>query len=547
MEVLRVENLKFKYPNSTKYAIYDVSFRVLEGEIILLCGESGCGKTTLLKLLKKELSPVGQQYGNIRLFDGLVQDSSACDVGFIMQNPQAQIVTDKVWHELAFGLENLGLDRDKVRLRTGEISSFFGISSWFEKNTHELSGGQAQVLNLASVMAMQPRLLLLDEPLSQLDPVAAGEFLNAVMRLNREVGTTIIIAEHRLEDVFAFADKVAIMNRGRLPYIGKPDDTAKYIISKKSLPLFKSLPSAARIFAMTGGNGKCPLNVRQGRSYLWDNFSHKSGLGIETQKASINRRRIIKLRGISFRYKRDSVDILKKLDLDVYKGENLCVLGANGVGKSTLLSMLCGVIKPYMGSIKCDKNLRFALLPQQAELVFLRDNLFEDLKYAYEECVYSSEQIEKRIYEISSRFNIFSLLDRHPYDLSGGEVQRAALAKLMIKKPDILLLDEPTKGIDPDGKDRLAGILKELCKCGVTIVTVTHDIEFAAINCDRCALMFNGEIISSGVPNEFFCGNSLYTTAANRISRDIFTNTVTCKQVAAVCTGQEYKNEEDQN
>lgn len=536
MEILDIKSLKFKYPSESEYALDDINLSVKEGEILLLCGASGSGKTTLLRLLKKQLSPNGEISGQILLFGRSVKESSACDVGFVMQNPQNQIVTDKVWHELAFGLENLGLNKNTIRLRTGEMASFLGISSWFEKSTNELSGGQTQILNLASVMAMQPRLLLLDEPISQLDPIAAREFLNAVLRLNRETGTTVIMSEHRLEDAFLLSDRIAVMANGKIDFCGSPKQTAEYIISGQSSPLFKSLPASARIFSMTGGRGECPLDIRQGRAYLRNNFASKqNAAAVKAESKAKPDKKIITIRNASFRYEKSGPDIIKSLNFNIYGGENLCIIGANGAGKSTLLRLICGSLKPYIGKIKRSNNLRFALLPQRSELVFLKDSLNEDYTSACLELGLEEKAVEQRISKLADEFNLTSLLNRHPYDLSGGETQRAALAKLMIKKPDVLLLDEPTKGIDPAGKDELSLLIKRLCKGGVTVVTVTHDIEFAAAVCERCALLFNGEIISSGEPAAFFCGNNFYTTAANRISRGIFNNVISCEEIAEIC------------
>lgn len=542
MEILDIKNLKFKYPNESEYALNDVNLSVNEGEILLLCGASGSGKTTLLRLLKKQLSPSGESCGKILLFGKSVEESEACDVGFVMQNPQNQIVTDKVWHELAFGLENLGLDKNTIRLRTGEMASFLGISSWFDKNTNELSGGQTQILNLASVMAMQPRLLLLDEPISQLDPIAAREFLNAVLRLNRETGATVIMSEHRLEDAFLLSDRVAVMDKGKIAFCGTPSETAEHIISEQSSSLFKSLPASAKIFSMTGGMGECPLDIRQGRAYLRNNFSSKQGAAVKNKRSEKACEKIIRLRNTSFRYEKSGADIIKNLSFNIYGGENLCILGANGAGKSTLLRLICGSLRPYIGKVKCKNGLRFALLPQRSELVFLKDSLNEDFMAACLDFGLEEKSAEQRIAQLAEEFDLTQLLNRHPYDLSGGETQRAALAKLMINKPDVLLLDEPTKGIDPAGKDELSALIKKLCKDGITVVTVTHDIEFAACSCERCALLFNGEIISSGEPAEFFCGNSFYTTAANRISRGIFKNAISCEQVAEICNGGENEN-----
>ena len=538
MEILGIENLKFKYPNESENAIGGVTLIVDEGEILLLCGKSGSGKTTLLKLLKNELSPVGEMQGNISLFGIDKSKVNACDVGFVMQNPHNQIVTDKVWHELSFGLENMGMDKTAIRLRTGEMASFLGISSWFEKSTNELSGGQTQILNLASVMAMQPRLLLLDEPVSQLDPIAAREFLNAVVRLNRETGTTVIMTEHRLEDAFSLADRVAVMDKGKLIYCDTPQNIANIISQDKSLPLFKSLPVSSRIFAQTGGKGACPLDVRDGRTYLRSGFAKNSRAINEEEEKGEQGEKIIKLKNISFRYQKNSADVLKNLSLDVIKGESLCILGANGAGKSTMLKLLCSHIKPYMGKIKRDKAVKISYLPQQAELVFLKDTLLEDFTTFCSENGLDEATAEKVIDEQAKSFGISTLLHRHPYDLSGGEIQRSALAKLMISKPDVLLLDEPTKGIDPSGKEELINIIRNLCSSGITVITVTHDIEFAAVCADRCALLFNGEIISSGSPRSFFCGNSFYTTAANRISRGIFDNAITCEDVIKLCNSE---------
>lgn len=539
MEILNIENLSFKYPTSEEQALKNVNLTLNEGEILLLFGSSGSGKTTLLRLIKKELSPVGKLSGSITLFGKSRENVNLEDIGFVMQNPYNQIVTDKVWHELAFGLENLGLSKNTIRLRTGEMASFLGISSWFEKNTSELSGGQTQILNLASVMAMQPKLILLDEPVSQLDPIAAREFLNAVTRLNRETGTTVIMTEHRLEDAFSLADRVAVMDNGTIKHCGKPSDVAKKIVDEKDGNLFSSLPAASRIYAMTGNVGECPIDIREGRAYLRRICPNAVNNNVASNSQSTLKERIMKLRNIHFRYKKDEPDVLRQLDLDIFKGESLCILGANGAGKSTLLKLLCSANKPYMGTVKRSKGLKLSLLPQRAEMLFLKDTLIEDLTEFACELGLSNNDRAERIEELSQLFDIKHLFDRHPYDLSGGETQRAALAKLMLNKPDVLLLDEPTKGIDPKTKTELSQFIKNLCSMGMSVVTVTHDLEFATDTAVRCALLFNGEIITCSPPREFFSGNSFYTTAANRISRGIIANVIRCEDIARCFGSQE--------
>lgn len=215
MALLQIENLSFRYPKSERLALDSVTLNIHAGDFVVVCGESGCGKTTLLKLLKRELAPAGEKNGSIS-YNELLQEEldprvSAHEIGYVLQNPDNQIVTDKVWHELAFGLENLGIPTQVIRRRVGEMASYFGIQDWFRRNTDELSGGQKQLLNLAAVMVMQPKILILDEPTSQLDPIAAADFIATLQKLNRELGLTILLVEHRLEEVFPIADKVLFM------------------------------------------------------------------------------------------------------------------------------------------------------------------------------------------------------------------------------------------------------------------------------------------------------------------------------------------------
>ncbi|MBQ7354002.1 MAG: ABC transporter ATP-binding protein, partial [Clostridia bacterium] len=220
MEILQIENLSFRYPKAEHNALTDVTLSINRGELVVVCGQSGCGKTTLLRLLKKELAPAGEQVGSVRYCGtpvGELEDrTSAAEIGFVMQDPESQIVTDRVWHELVFGAENLGIPSDVIRRRAGELASYFGIDGWFRRTTDTLSGGQKQLLNLASVTLLQPKVLILDEPTAQLDPIAAAEFMNTLQRLNRQLGLTVILSEHRLEEVFPSADKILLMDKGKV-------------------------------------------------------------------------------------------------------------------------------------------------------------------------------------------------------------------------------------------------------------------------------------------------------------------------------------------
>lgn len=548
MEFLQVKNLSFTYPNRKEAALDGLNFSVERGSFTVLCGQSGSGKTTLLRLLKRELAPHGTLSGEI-LYGGaplstLSDRRSAAEIGFVRQDPDEQLVTDKVWHELAFGLESLGLKNSDIHRRVGEMASYFGIQSWYHSETDRLSGGQKQLLNLASVMVMQPKLLLLDEPTSQLDPIAAADFIATLQKLNRELGLTILLSEHRLEEVFPVADRVIVMERGRPCLTGTPRELCGVL---RSHPLAQGLPSASRIWAgLDVPDTPCPLTVREGRELLETYFAGRAGALVPVRPRP-ETPPVLQADGLCFRYEKDAPDVLRELSLSVHGGEIFALLGGNGAGKTTTLHLLAGLEKPYRGTIRIlGKKMKdykngalyrgcLSLLPQSPRTVFLKDTVREDYRQLLEaHGVKAGEQAEK-IDAMAARLDIAPLLDRHPYDLSGGEQQKCALGKLLLTDPKILLLDEPTKGLDAEYKERLRTLLHALRTEGRTIVLVTHDVEFAAAVADRCALFFDGEVIADGAPNEFFSGNHFYTTAASRIARAVFPNAVLCEEVVALC------------
>ena len=561
MEILKIENLSFTYPEQEASALDHVSFSVEEGEFIVLCGESGCGKTTLLRLLKRELAPHGEKDGEVRYLgvrqEELTDRVSACDIGYVMQNPENQIVMDKVWHELAFGLENMGLDNQIIRRRVGEMACFFGIDGWFRRNTSELSGGQKQLLNLASIMAMQPRLLILDEPTSQLDPIASSDFIATLVKLNRELGTTIILTEHRLEDVFPAADKVGIMEKGKLLLWENPRDAGKKLKEiKANHKMMLGLPSAVRIYNGLDVDCACPLTVREGRQFLstWykeeqelDQKSESIHQDDEFTQQGLKQEIVLSMKDVWFRYERELPDILEGVSLELYKGEIVSILGSNGSGKTTLLSVISHVNHAYKGKIKIFGKKQkaykgnelyrqiLASLPQNPQTVFLKESVREDYEEMGKVMGYDKEEMGRMIEQTAKMLEIEHLLPKHPYDLSGGEQQKAAIGKMLLLKPKILLLDEPTKGIDASSKNRLLEIMRDLKKNGITILMVTHDVEFAAEASDRCGMFFDKEVTSIDLPKNFFCNNSFYTTAANRIARHMYRDVVTCEDVIAMC------------
>lgn len=560
MSLLEIENLSFQYPDTEKKALDDISFDVKSGEFIVICGESGCGKTTLLKMLKRELSPHGEKNGSIR-YNGVEQAqlddrTAACEIGYVLQNPENQVVTDKVWHELAFGLESLGFSTDVIRRRVSEMASYFGIQTWFRKNTNELSGGQKQMLNLASIMVMQPKILILDEPTSQLDPIAASDFIATLQKLNRELGLTILLVEHRLEEVFPIADRVMMMEQGKILLFDRPVTVGTQLRDTRAdHHMLAGLPSAVRIFNALEVESPCPLTVKEGRDFLSEHFGNAID-HLDIPSYTHRDEVALEIKNAWFRYERDLPDVLRGVTFSVYEGETFCILGGNGTGKTTTLSVLAGLNKTYRGKVmiggkkigeyKGNSLYRHnvALLPQNPQTVFLKKTVQEDFQEICKVMEYGKEERQMLIEITAEKMGITHLLDKHPYDLSGGEQQKAALAKMLLLKPKILLLDEPTKGIDAYSKENLSGILRALKTDGITIVIVTHDVEFAAVNADRCALFFDGEITSIDTPAAFFSDNNFYTTAANRIARHLYTNAVSCEDVATLCKlNQKYDTE----
>ena len=544
MAHFQIKDLSFSYPTAKgRKSLDGISLSIEKGEYIVLCGKSGCGKTTLLRQLKSVLAPHGKKTGEI-LFNGtpiekVSQRDQSAKIGYVMQNPDDQIVTDKVWHELAFGLESLGCDQKTMRARVAEMACYFGIQDWFHRDVANLSGGQKQLLNLASIMAMQPEVLILDEPTSQLDPIAASDFLNTVRKINIELGTTVIITEHRLEDIFPYADRAIVMDGGKVI----ADDTPRNIgrlLHEQNNDMFAAMPTPVRVFYGAKGEGDCPLTVREGRTWLSKTYSKPKVNTLPTEELDDEiENPALSLKELWFRYEKDSPDVLRGVSAEVPTGTLYAIVGGNGAGKSTTLKAVCGICKTYRGKVKVfGKPVEkykaaelfggcLAMLPQDPKSLFVKKTVREDL------CEMTKD--EKKIAEIAEVCEIEGLLDSHPYDLSGGEQQRSALAKVLLTNPRLLLLDEPTKGIDSFFKEKLADILCKLKDQGITIVMVSHDVEFCAKYADMVSMFFDGQMLTTDTPRRFFGNNSFYTTAANRMSRHVFSMAVTAEDVVELC------------
>ena len=537
VEKIKIKNLIFSYPNSEKTALNDVNLTINQGEFVTICGKSGCGKSTLLRHLKPILTPHGKTSGEIYFYGKSIYDLSdreqAENIGFVMQNPDNQIVTDKVWHELVFGLESLGINSAEIRSKAAEMASFFGIQNWFYENVANLSGGQKQILNLASVMVMNPTLLLLDEPSSQLDPISAHDFFTMLERINTELGVTIILSEHNLSEVFPLSDKVVVMEDGKITAENTPYKIGEELKQKS---MFAALPTPTKIYYSLGNNsGNCPITIRDGHKWL-EKQQINEHFEFKAEKNRINTEPILELKDVWFRYEKNSDDILKGLSFKVHENEFYAIVGGNGVGKSTALSVISKINKPYRGKVFINDDTKVAVMPQNPQSLFLKKSVLEELYDA----VFDVEK-EKRKNEIKYVIKLCeldNLLENHPYDLSGGEQQRVALAKMLLRKPDLLVLDEPTKGLDACFERKLATILKSLQKNGMTVLMVTHDIEFCAEYADICAMFFDGKIVSEAPPRKFFAENNFYTTSAKRMADGIIENAVLDKDIIRALGGE---------
>ena len=611
MALITVESLSFSYPERERQALIEVSLTIEQGDFVVICGKSGCGKSTLLRHFKTVLTPFGRRTGQV-FFDGQpLADVSAHDqasrIGFVLQSPENQIVTDKVWHELAFGLESLGEKTPVIRRHVAEMASFFGIQGWYEKSVSELSGGQKQLLALAAVLAMQPDVLILDEPTAQLDPIAAEDFMATLKKINDEIGTTIVMSEHRLEGALPRADSVFVMEGGRTISCGSPSEVAYDLMEQKN-PMFSAMPTPMQVFlSLKGGQpygvhseqlgekhalDQVPQTVREGRLFLEREYGLTSvgerdgscvgrgdgssvpHVGGEepslrpTQEPSLSptlvsptpmsksgttkREPLLTMKDVWFRYEREGDDIVKDLQLTLNPGEFVCVVGGNGTGKSTMLGVVSGENKYYRGSVRTlgldpRKALGSALsdaglaaLPQDPQTLFTRPTVFDnliDVAYAYAKRrkeKRTPEEVEAEVLAVCEITDTVELMGFHPYDVSGGEQQRTGLAMALLTRPTLLLLDEPTKGMDGFFKQKFAAIIERLCSEGMGVLMVSHDVEFCARYADRCALFFNGSIVSEGVPRAFFSGNSFYTTAANRMARFLLPEAITAEEVVTL-------------
>lgn len=597
--IIQIRDLTFAYAAGDEPVLSDINIDIGSGEFVIIMGSSGSGKTTLLKMLKRNMIPAGRYSGRVYIYgkeaDKLTDRENAAGIGYVSQDPDNQIVTDKVWHELAFGLENLGMDNVTIRKKVAEMSEYFGITGWYDREVSKLSGGQKQILNLASVMVMQPGILLLDEPTANLDPLAAIRFLDVVKRINQELGVTVVMVEHNLEHIYADADRIIAIDKGRVAANSSPKKAAADIITAGSF-LIEGLPVASRLYAgynKKNGNSvvsynnvnidsnnkdnhilsdEIPLTVKEGRRWYVNykkvygkditkdkdkinNFAGKSIINDKVIKKDVleednitgnkNKKRIgfikknnlenkssrkntdnientvCQLKNVSYSYNKKLPYIIDGVDVSFKEGQITAILGGNGAGKSTMLKLIAGIIEPVRGKIISNK--RIIMLPQDPKAVFTEVSVEEELAEVLMDKgngIYNNMLMEDKreiVEQIIEEFGLNDIRKNNPYDISGGQQEKLAIAKVLLLKPEALLLDEPTNGLDPYFKKTLGKLLKKINADGVTIIIVSHDLEFVDSFCDDVIMLFDRKVAAQDSTHKFLRDNMFYTTNYYRI------------------------------
>lgn len=522
MAIVSLEKLTFSYPKQETPVLNDINLSIKQGDFVVLAGQSGSGKSTLLRLIKSEIAPHGKLKGAI-LYGGkpiseCKKRTLAQDIGFVFQDPENQIVMDNVLDELSFGLENFHYDSDTMHKKIAEIVHFFDMNHLVPGRTADLSGGEKQLVNVASVLLLEPKVLLLDEPLAQLDPIAAKRFITMLKELNDTLGMTILIVEHRLDELLSMANQLILLDKGSILYDGLPNEVMQEMLAAQRLLEF--LPDSVRLYQHLEGDirGRLPVTVNEIRSWLQTKHIEAQLVAQKVMKEEV----LLSLKNIDFQYRRGDPLLLDNVNMKLYEAEILTIVGGNGTGKSTLLKVIAGILQQQHGHFYYEKKrgkklpqARLAYLPQNPQLIFVEETIQAEFMMLAKEYAVEQEKLASYI----TLFQLEEVLLHHPFDLSGGEIQRAALLATLLTRPKLLLLDEPTKGIDPVMKVVIGGLLERLQAEGTTILMVTHDIEFAAKYASRCGMLFQGELVALGPVEEFFNGNAYYTTMMNRVTR----------------------------
>lgn len=512
--MITIEGLTFAYAGAAQPVLRDVSLSIAEGEAVLVVGPSGGGKSTLLRCLNGLVPHFhgGSFHGRV-LVEG--RDTRSCQprdlagtVGLVFQDPESQFVADVVEDELAFGMENLGVPRLTMRKRVEEVLDVLGIVHLRKRRLDTLSGGELQHVAIGSVLTMQPRVLVLDEPTSQLDPQAAEQLLTAVQRLNVDLGLTIVMAEHRLERVVQYVDRVL--------YLPGDGSAATYGV-REAVERLAFAPPVARLGRALGWS-PLPLSVREGRRFVGSWLTPTPSDGPAPEAAG---EPTIVVDDVSASY--GGPDVLHHVDLRAYAGEVLALMGRNGAGKTTLLRALVALLRPRQGTIRvlgrdvaeCEAEelaREVALVPQDPSSALFHNSVEDEIAYTLR-----SSGRDGSLDDTLQAWNLTELRRHHPRDLSAGERQRAALATMLAGDPKAIFLDEPTRGMDAQTKDLLVSTLRRRCSEGCTAILASHDVELVARCADRVVLLADGEVVATGPTREVLTESLTFSTQVNKL------------------------------
>lgn len=509
--MFQVQNLTFRYHTNQTNILKNLTLSIEKGDFVLICGKSGCGKTTFLRHLKKSLLPLGKKTGTILYKQKDIQEVSflqETEIGYVFQNPSDQLVMDQVWHEIAFGLENQGMELSLMKRRVSEIVNYFNLQDILYQSVNQLSGGQKQMVNLASIMAMNPEVILLDEATAQLDPIHAVEFVKMLQQIHNDFNITIVMVEHQLENVLNYVKKMVVMEQGEILFQGECQEIIKQML--KTGKLVELLPEYMQLSIPSK---QLVTNLQQAKQVVQSLAFHS-----EIAPCYQGQKVAVEMKNINFGYQQD---IIKHLQLEIYQDDFLVIVGANGCGKTTLLKCLADLVK-YQGKIKYTERKRIGYLPQDPTTLFLKPTVKEELEAVCQE--------QSKVKEMLEWSHLLGQQESHPYDLSGGQRQLLALTKILLLEPSILLLDEPTKGLDVYAKRRIGNLLLTLSST-LPIVCVSHDLEFCAQYSKRAAMLFNGQIEAIEDTHSFFKNNLFYTTAMSKVMRNIAPDIVCYKDI----------------
>jgi len=549
MAFIKIKDLSYYYSNTQKPALDNINLGIPEGQFVLIAGGSGSGKSSLARAIAGLIPDFygGHYAGAVSLAGKILRQTDRREiaqmVSMVFQDPESQLVMSNVTQEIVFGMENLGMPNHLMQRRLVEVADSLGLSNCLNRSLPELSGGKKQKVALASALAVQPRILILDEPTSQLDPVASEEIFAMIKRLNEENGITVILVEQRLERCFQLADRILVMDQGKIVSDQHAPDALAYWALQSNSPF---IPPLVRLFAQAG-YPEIPVTVKQGRELLKPYYHYDAQRPNQTDPAGIKRKTeiepvsreksLLNIKNLWFTFA-NGAEVLKNIDLQLKPGDFTVIMGGNGAGKTTLLKNINGLLKPGRGSVEFrGRDIRKSTVEELAKsIAYLaqdpNDYLF--LPTVLEELTFNLKNLhlpdEGIIEAVLSKLKLSGRQEVNPRDMSTGERQRVALASVLVTKPDLLLLDEPTRGLDYQLKSELGAILLQLQQEGTIILMITHDVEFAAEYADNIVLMSAGTIIASGSKYDMLSNSTFYSSQANKLFSDRAEGIVTFKQ-----------------